>query len=618
MENKGAALSIFIILAIIIVTALVLIIILRDNLPTYSYPKEAQDVYDYFASCIQEETKAAAAVMGTQGGYIEMPEFQPGSDYMPFSSQLDFLGGVPYWYYISGNGIAKEQIPSKEKMEEQLKLYLTERIDECDFSEFQERGYEIKKGDLSVNTEINQRNIIINVNMPLSVSYGDVSATKNIHKTEVNSKLGKFYDLAVEIHEKEQQTEFLENYGIDILRLYAPVDGSDIGCSPKLWYKEDIRADLMEALEANVPAMKIKGDYYTTEEKNNYFIQDLGDRVDEQINFMYLRDWPTKMDVWPSEGELLRADPVGLEEGMGILGFCYVPYHFVYDIGYPVLIQIYDDDEIFQFATAVVIDKNTPRQAPNVEGLPEVIPELCEHKLTTMTVYTYDTHLNPIEADVKYKCFDTTCYIGETEVQGNDAYLSGKFPQCVNGYVIASAPGYKTAKYIQSSVQGGETILILNKKYPIELEVKKQGRTLEDEYAIVTFSGEDTITTVYPDQTKIELTTGEYQVKVYVYTNSTINLEGSVREECVDVPKSGISSIFGATEEKCFTMEIPDQVISYAVSGGGTQNYYITESELETGTLTIETTNFGKPSRVEELQENYNKIQTENLNLQFG
>jgi hypothetical protein len=91
-----------------------------------------------------------------------------------------------------------------------------------------------------------------------------------------------------------------------------------------------------------------------------------------------------------------------------------------------------------------------------------------------------------------------------------------------------------------------------------------------------------------------------------------------VREECIDVPKSGIASIFGATEEKCFTMEIPEQIISFAVSGGGTQNYYITESELEAGKLTIDAADFGKPGRVEELQENYNKIQTENLNLYFG
>jgi hypothetical protein len=609
-DRKGVSVSIFIILAIFIVIAIILIVMFKDNLPR-QYPREVQPVYDYFLSCVEEETTYAALIMGSQGGYIEMPEFEPGSDYMPFSSQLDFLGGVPYWYYVSRNGIPKEQIPSKQKMQEQLRLYLKNRIDECNFRNFEEQGFIIEKGDIDVKTQILEREIIVDVEMPLIISYEDSLGSKTNHKVNVDSKLGRFYDLAIKIHEKEQDTEFLENYGIDILRLYAPVDGSELGCSPKIWYKDNIREDLIDALEANTPAIKIKGDYYI--EADKYFVQDTGEIIEEQVNFMYLREWPTKMDVWPSEDNVLRAEPVGLEEGLGILGFCYVPYHFVYDLGYPVLIQIYDGEEIFQFATAVVIDKNVAKQAPDIEGLPDVAPELCEHKLTKMNIYTYNTQLDPVEASIKYKCFDTTCYIGETE-QGS---FSGNFPQCINGYVLASAPGYKTAKYIKSTVESGEVTVILDKKYSLDLEVRKDG-TLREEYAIVTFSGDDVITAVYPEQKNIELTEGNYEVMVYVYTNSTIELEGTTREECVDVPKSGIAGLFGSSDEKCFTLEIPDQIISFAVSGGGTQNYYVTESELESGSLTIEAADFGKPAKVQDLQENYNKIQTESLNIYFG
>ena len=39
------------------------------------------------------------------------------------------------------------------------------------------------------------------------------------------------------------------------------------------------------------------------------------------------------------------AEPVGNQEGMGMLGFCYVAYHFVYDLAYPVLVQVYYEDE---------------------------------------------------------------------------------------------------------------------------------------------------------------------------------------------------------------------------------------------------------------------------------
>jgi len=275
-------------------------------------------------------------------------------------------------------------------------------------------------------------------------------------------------------------------------------------------------------------------------------------------------------------------------------------------------------EELFQFPVAFVIDKNTPRQAPDVEGLPEVVPELCEHKLTEMKVYTYNTQLDPVPATIKHKCFDTSCYIGDTLIEGQDAVLTANFPQCVNGYIIAEAEGYKTAKLVQSTVTAGEAVIVLNKKYNLDLEVTKDGSSLNEEYAIVTFTGDETATVVYPEQKNIELTEGDYEVKVYVYANSTITLAGSSTEKCIEVAKSGIGGVFGATDEKCFTLEIPEQVVSFAVSGGGTQKYYVTESELESDKLKIDATNFGKPTKVEELQENYNKIQTENLDMQFG
>jgi len=196
--------------------------------------------------------------------------------------------------------------------------------------------------------------------------------------------------------------------------------------------------------------------------------------------------------------------------------------------------------------------------------------------------------------------------------------LIASFPQCTNGYIIAEAEGYRTAKLIQSTVTPGEAILILDKKYNLELEVNKEGSSLNGEYAIVTFAGEDTYTVVYPEQKNIELTQGNYEVKVYIYANSTIALAGSETEKCVDIAKSGIGGVFGATEEKCFTLEIPEQVVSFAVSGGGLKSITLQNLSWKKASLKIEAANFGKPAKVEELQENYNKIQNENLDIQFG
>ena len=62
------------------------------------------------------------------------------------------------------------------------------------------------------------------------------------------------------------------------------------------------------------------------------------------------------------------AKPIGTQPGLSAMKFCYAPYKFVYDMYFPVLIQVYSKDdanEVFQFPVSVVINKNMPREAAN-------------------------------------------------------------------------------------------------------------------------------------------------------------------------------------------------------------------------------------------------------------
>ena len=112
-KNKKAQTTILIILAILIVTIIILFFVFRGTLSLGGPPSDLEPVYTYYLNCIEQETQIAANILGQQGGYIEGPNFSPGSEYMPFSNYLNFVGiPIPYWYYISGNNIAKEQVPS--------------------------------------------------------------------------------------------------------------------------------------------------------------------------------------------------------------------------------------------------------------------------------------------------------------------------------------------------------------------------------------------------------------------------------------------------------------------------------------------------------------------------
>ncbi len=623
-KNKGnvkGQITLFIIIAIVIVIAIVLLSLFWGKMFASNIPREFEPIYSYYLSCIESETQDGAKLLGEKGGRIEDIEFNAGSTYMPFSNQLGFMEiGIPYWYYITGNGISREQVPSKEKMQNDLNNFLKEGLKECDFSQLEKKGYQINISDpVLVKSEIKDNFVKVNVKQNIALSFGNSKWSASNHNVDVSSNIGKFFDLALKIYKNQKSEMFLEKYGIDIIRLYAPVDGSEISCSPKIWKVNDIRTNLSNALEANTGAIKIKGNYYKLKDKENkYFIRDIGEITDFNINFMYSKYWPTKMEVWPSEEGLLRADPIGLEQGLGIIGFCYVPYHFVYDLYYPVLVQIYSGGEMFQFPVVVAIDKTKPQTSLEGESQPDAIPELCEHKLTRMSIYTYNANMQPVEADIKFKCFDTSCDIGKTKLVNDEAVLSDNFPQCSNGYVIASSESYETKKEIVSTVVDGSANIILSRKYKLNLVVHERGSNING-YAVVSLTKNNkTSTFAYPEMKEIELSEGQYNIKAYVYSNTSIYLQGTDNNKCVDVPVSGVGSLFGATEQKCFNINIPAQDVNFAVSGGGISSYYFAESELEKSkTLLINVQHFGVPNTIEGLQKNFNLAEVSNLNIQI-
>ena len=607
-SDKKGQVTIFIILAIIIVAGVVLYFILQGGGKVELSP-EMQPVYDYYLSCVEEHARQGVGLLGEQGGYIEPPDFILGSQYMPFSSQLDFFGQpVPYWMYVSGNNLLKEQVPSKGDMEEQLADYVGDRLSDCDFSIWNNQGYDVYVEQGSVDVHIKDAVVELSFDNLVVLGFGGKSVSVSSHEINVDSKLGKFYDLALDVYNYEKQNMFLEKYAVDVLRLYAPVAGVELTCSPKVFVDEIIRQDLIEAMSANIGALKLKGSYYDLGDKENkYFVTDVGRNVDENVNFMYMPSWPTRVEIY---GDRV-VEPVGLQEGLGVLGFCYVPYQLIYDVDFPVLIQFWNEEEIFQFPIAVVIDKNQEREAlPSVGGT-SIESEVCKYKNQNVDIYTYDLDLNPVEARVKFKCLGSLCSLGETSLEGGEAFLDAQVPQCVNGFIIADAEGYATGKYQISTNEESVANVLMKKKYEVNLDLGNV------EQALVRFdSGEHMAVAMYPEMKTIELVEDYYNVSVYVYKNSTLTFPAVSQSKCVDVPKEGIGGFFGLEEEKCFDITIPETQAEFVVVGGGKTQEYITQGQLKDAIeLNIKVPLFDTPSSLEQVQINYMEVEDSVVSL---
>ena len=602
-SDKKAQVTIFIIIAIVLVALVAGFFLFRSSVTKSALPASVEPVYTSFLSCLEEDINVGVGVLGVQGGYIELPEFSPGSAHMPFSSQLNFLGNpVPYWYYVSGNGLEKEQVPSKREMERQLENFIQDEIMNCVFDSYYEQGFEIVSGEPKAQVLIMDNLVRVNLDMDLDIRKGEDKVLISNHKLDVKSNLGSLYSSALKVYNHQQETLFLEQYGLDVLSLYAPVDGVELTCSPMTWVASDVFEEVMEAVEFNTLFLRTTGD------RKDYFYVNLP--VKEEVRFVNSRNWANSFEVLPSQGNLLVANPIGNQQGLGILGFCYVPYHFVYNLKYPVLVQVYKDNEVFQFPIGVVIQGNNPRKPLDATAT-GFASEVCNYMNTDMEVRTYDSSSSPLNTEIYYECFAETCYIGRT----TNGVIKSAFPQCVNGHIIAKAEGFKDNRYLFSTVNSGSANIILDRIYERDVELIVDGRAYNGN-AMISFVSEDSaITIAYPEQRKIQLSEDYYNVEVYIYSESSLNMGESSSQQCIDVPE-GVGGLFGITKKKCFDINIPAQVISNVLSGGGRREYYFTENELKNlRVIQISAESLPQPRTIEQLQSNYLLFETKELGI---
>lgn len=601
MKNKGQV-TIFIILAIFLVAIVALALIFWDDLFKKDFPSNINPVYNTFKDCLEQDLLLGINVLESQGGYIYLPTYEEGSEYMPFSSQLDFLGNpIPYWYYVSGNNIPRTQVPSIEDMENELERFIESESRDCFFEDYYNEGYSIDMDEPEADILIKDKEVILDLKMDFTVSKDEEIYTAKKHEIKVDSELGSLYDTALKVYQKEQQESFLEEYGIDVLRLYAPVDGVEITCSPKIWNADEVFSEITTALQANT--LVLKG----TNNKKEYFDVEINDLPSNQrVRFMTSPNWSSTFEVNPSDGPIMVANPVGNQQGMGILGFCYVAYHFVYSARYPVLVQVISGrgtDEIFQFPLAVVIEKNQPKNASiSEESVPITYDELCKDKNTKMNIRVYDSNLRDVESQISYSCLGTTCNIGTAE----NGRLSELFPQCVNGFINVKADGYKEESIMYSTVTEGSLSIYLSKLYNLSVQLKVDNQIYNKE-AVITFTSDEFSRTIsYPAQKSVELAEGVYEIEVNVYKNSSLKIGATTKEHCVDVPLEIIGGITGLTRKKCVTMQVPEQLISSVISAGGKVEYTLSESELKKSkNIDLYAKRLPEPNTLEQIQTNY-------------
>lgn len=470
-SDKKGQVTVFIIVGILLLLAIVLILVLKTEITTFKpeeiIPTQKGKVESYISACISDLGEEALLRVGNQGGYVEVPEHiaKDGSSHLrtsPFSV-------VPYW--AVGNNI---RIPPLSQIKVDIDKYVKDNLRSCvfDLKAFQETYDIIEKSDLTVSTDIVESRVIFNVNWQIEVrdKSGDKITTLIDHVSESPIKLKRVHEMATKIIEREMEELKLEDITQDLIALEhadLPLSGVELSCKKKVWNVKKVKETLQDMLRINIKELKISGTEFVQFPDElpyyqNHYVWDFGAefvKPDVSVVFNYNNNYPLTFQVTPTQGGRMKS---GLLGGTDILSnICLQIWKFTYDVEYPVLVRVKDETTGYNFNIALMVHlvRNMPNRNVVLTAQPSAIidyptdEDYCTQAKIPTTVFTWENvdsedgtnYKEPLNnVDISFTCLKYRCEMGQTQYGGGyQATTRINLPYCVGGIMRGEKDGYK-------------------------------------------------------------------------------------------------------------------------------------------------------------------------------
>ena len=450
----------------------------------------------YVENCIKSVAEDGLERIGLSGGYISIPE-RIKNDPRTYLTTFPAAGfKIPYWWH---DGV--EAVPAEDFIRQQLTTHIKTELKNCinKFESFAGRFEITELKEAIVEVKFNEDDVSVNVNYPLEIisNDGDLKALIQNFGYVLPIRLKKVYELAKLIMERENKDYFLEMRTIDLYSMDKDIPTTDVeaSCKTKVWQLSSIREKLKTLLRVNLPYIRIQDSDYNP---NLYVPTPTGKNVYSQSYFQYHYIWeidqnagkkyknmkvafayeygPLEIYARPSANGILRSN---VQKGADILSFfCLQIWHFTYDVSYPVIVTILDQETEknrqyqFSFPFKVAIDHNQPKRVNTGTTLFETTADLssedyCNTVQNEITVFTVNNATGEDIRDVNltFVCGRFYCDMGQSNWLsfGAAAGLTTRFPYCVNGIIKGTKQGYAESKsFIQTDVDGRSYVLTLN------------------------------------------------------------------------------------------------------------------------------------------------------------
>lgn len=180
--NKKGQVTIFIIIAVIIIAIAGIYFAFKENFSFGSPNPEVAPISNFVQECVYNTGIGGLYFLAPTAGYFEIPKL----------SSEDGLA-----YYLIGN---KSYFPSKEILEKELDKYIEGALYYCtnEFENFPE--FNITEGDITSNSQINEKEVILNVEYPIIIRKNEsIYTIKKFNDIEISYRYGEINSAIHEI-----------------------------------------------------------------------------------------------------------------------------------------------------------------------------------------------------------------------------------------------------------------------------------------------------------------------------------------------------------------------------------------------------------------------------------
>lgn len=233
MIYKKGQVTIFIIVAIIIIALIMLFFLVKSKGGMPFFQQSMPNPYEYMEKCVKDNVNEAINLMLPQGGYLSPEHYTNYKD-----NKVEYLCYTKEYYKpcINQNPLLIEHL------KKEIKRYSEGKIKDCFYAlenEYKKRNYNVETGSMTFDIELEPNQAIANIKKKIEIKKNEETRKFDNFKFKINSPIYDFGIISEEIANQEAKFCYFEYLGYSLLYPSFKINKDEINSDTKIYTIEE-------------------------------------------------------------------------------------------------------------------------------------------------------------------------------------------------------------------------------------------------------------------------------------------------------------------------------------------------------------------------------------------